>query len=62
MNTFDAEFRGNVKKYTDRIKKNILAIKNIDFDDLVYLEQDLDFNEKVFSIQTMFWCCCCDCK
>lgn len=48
MDTIDASSCASKEISKETIIRNNAAIRNFQLDDLVYLEKDLDFNEKVF--------------
>lgn len=50
METIDASSCAREEISKETIIKNNIAIRNFQLDDLVYLEKDLDFYEKVISI------------
>lgn len=47
MDTIDASSCAREEISKDIIIKNNFTIRNVQLDDLFYLEKDLDFNEKV---------------
>lgn len=54
MEQTDALSSNNNKSSIQTIIKNNIAINNIDIEDLVYLEKDLDFYEKVILFKIEF--------
>lgn len=50
MDTIDASSCAHEEISKETITKNNIAIRNFQLDDLVYLEKDLDFYEKVIFI------------